>query len=337
MFKQLFSALAVAGICASSAWAADTHKLTIQTIYQAGDVNQTAIMRFAENVKSASAGRLEIDLRTGGSVVGYTDTADAATAGVLDGHFSFPGYFSGTEAGLAAIADLPGGYDNPYQAQMMMEYGGGLDLLRQMYTKLGLYTVGVVWSGVESLPVSRSIMKVDDFKGTKVRAAQGMASLLFEKAGASVVSLPGSEVYGAFEKGIVDVVDWGTLAMNEDAGLHSIAKGYIYPGLHSMPMIDFSISMDKWKALPEDLQAILVLATRDLARDMIQSNAARDAQTLAKLADRSVQQYDWPADERQKFRAMARDVWMQYAKQSDSAKKAIDIQVNFLKAQGDLQ
>lgn len=125
MRKLLGAAMAATVLISPSVLAADSQKLTIQTIYQAGDVNQLAVERFAETVKSASGGKLEIDLRTIGSVVGYTETADAVAAGVLDGHLAFPGYFSGTEPGLAAIADLPAGYDNPYQAQMMMEYGGG--------------------------------------------------------------------------------------------------------------------------------------------------------------------------------------------------------------------
>ncbi len=334
MHKPLATLLIAFGLCASPAIAADTQKLTIQTIYQTGDVNQTAIERFASRVKAASNGRLTIDLHTTGSVVGYTETVDAVSAGVLDGHIAFPGYFSGTEPGLAAIADLPGGYDNPYQAQMMMEYGGGLALLREMYAPLGMYTVGTVWSGVESMPVAKEIMKVDDFKGVKIRAPQGMASILFEKIGASVVNLPGSEVYGAFEKGVIGATDWGTLAMNEDAGLHGVAKGFIHPGIHSMPLIDFSISLDRWKKLPPDLQEILTLATKDLARDMIQSNAMRDAKTLQALSSKSVAQYDWPPAERQEFRRIASTVWAAYAQKSPYAKKAIDLQIDFLKSHG---
>ncbi|NYT44261.1 TRAP transporter substrate-binding protein DctP [Alcaligenaceae bacterium] len=337
MYKKLTALLIATSFCASAAMAADTQKLTIQTIYQTGDVNHRAIERFAANVKSASAGRLEIDLRTIGSVVGYTETVDAVAAGVLDGHIAFPGYFSGTEPGLGAIADLPSGYDNPYQAQMMMEYGGGLELLREMYATLGMYTVGALWSGVESMPVAKEVMKVDDLKGVKIRAPQGMASILFEKVGASVVNLPGSEVYGAFEKGVIDATDWGTLAMNEDAGLHGVATGFIHPGIHSMPLIDFSISLDRWKKLSPDLQTILTMATRDLSRDMIQSNAVRDAKTLQSLAAKSVPQYDWPVEERQAFRKTASEVWASYAEKSDYAKKAIDLQISFLKEQGYMQ
>lgn len=215
--------------------------------------------------------------------------------------------------------------------------GGGLDLLREMYSKLGMYTIGVLWSGVESMPVKKEIMTVDDFKGVKIRAPQGMASVLFEKVGASVVNLPGSEVYGAFEKGVIDATDWGTLAMNEDAGLHDVATGYIHPGIHSMPLLDLSISLNRWNSLSPDLQEILTLAARDLARDMIQSNSMRDAETLKKLAQKNAKQYNWTQEERQAFRKIASSVWNSYAERSPAAKKAIDLQIDFLKGQGYMQ
>lgn len=337
MHKRLTGLLIAVGFCASSAVAAQTHKLTIQTIYQPGDVNQLAVERFANNVKTASDGRIEIDLRTIGSVVGYTETADAVAAGVLDGHLSFPGYYSGTEPGLAAIADLPGGYSNPYQAQMMMEYAGGLDLIRDMYSNLGMYTLGVMWSGLESLPVKTPVTGVADLKGIKVRAPQGMASILFEKLGASVVNLPGSEVYGAFEKGVVDAADWGTLAMNQDAGLHDVATGFIHPGIHSMPMLDLSIGLDKWNQLSPDLQTILVMAARDLSRDMIQSNAMRDEQTLQAVLEKGMTQYDWSDEDRQAYRNAAREVWQEYAKRSPMAEKAVNLQIEYLTSQGHLE
>jgi len=336
LFTCVATLLAVV-LTTPAALAEKTHDLTIQTIFQAGSVNQESIERFADNANRMSGGRLNIDIRPIGSVVGYTETVDAASVGILDGHISFPGYFSGIEPGFAAIADLPGGYDNPYQAQMMMEYGGGLDLLRQMYAKLSMYTIGTTWWGVESMPVNSEVKGVDGFKGLKIRAPQGMASIIFTNLGASAVNLPGSEVYGAFEKGVIDATDWGTLAMNEDAGLHDVATGFIYPGIHSMPMADISIAMERWNALSPELQKILQVATRDLARDMIQSNSLRDTQALKALADKGTEQYEWSDQERQKFRRAAAKVWKEYADKSEFAGEAIGLQLDFLRDHGFLK
>jgi hypothetical protein len=43
--------------------------------------------------------------------------------------------------------------------------------------------------------------------GKKIRSPEGLAAAVFKAAGASPVSIPFSEVYGALEKGIVDAAD----------------------------------------------------------------------------------------------------------------------------------
>lgn len=333
---SLCAAIAILAASVLPATAQTEHEWTVQTIWQAGDVNHSAVERWAENVAAKTDGRVEIEVVPIGSVVGYTETVDAVQAGLLTGHVAFPGYWSGREPGLSAIGDLPGAYANPSQAQEMMEAQGGLDLLREMYAKFNMYPIGVTWWGMESIPTRVELNGIADLKGVKVRAPQGIASDLFTKLGASVVNLPGSEVYGAFEKGVIDATDWGTLAMNEDIGIHSIAKGFVYPGIHSMPLADVSVSVSAWEALSPDLQQILTESVRALASDMIQSNARRDTKVLEELKATDIEQYDWSDEERQKFKEAAVGIWQSYGERSPLAKKAIDLQVDFLKSQGQL-
>src|SRR5690606_3310827 len=146
--------------------AAETeHEWTLQTIWQAGDVNHSAVERWAENVAAMTDGRVAIQVVPIGSVVGYTETVDAAQAGLLTGHVAFPGYWSGREPGLSAIGDLPGAYSNPYEAQEMMEAHGGLDLLREMYAKFSMFPIGVTWWGMESIPTRVELRGIADLKG----------------------------------------------------------------------------------------------------------------------------------------------------------------------------
>ena len=65
---------------------------------------------------------------------------------------------------------------------------------------------------------------MDDFKGVKFRSPQGMTAEILTKLGASIVVLPGGEVFSALDKGVVDAADWATISMNERMGLHGVAK-----------------------------------------------------------------------------------------------------------------
>ena len=109
-----------------------------------------------------------------------------------------------------------------------------------------------------------------------MRVPEGLGAEIWRRAGVGVVTLPGSEVYTALERGVIEATDWGTLGMNNDLGYHKIAKYPLYPGFHSMPCAEVAINMTKWNALSPDLKVILEIAVRDFARDMVQRIAMED-------------------------------------------------------------
>ena len=53
------------------------------------------------------------------------------------------------------------------------------------------------------------------------------------RLGASTVSLPGSEVYSALERGVIDATEWSSPSVNLPSGFHKIAEYIIFPGFHS--------------------------------------------------------------------------------------------------------
>jgi len=53
------------------------------------------------------------------------------------------------------------------------------------------------------------------------------------------------------------------------AHAHEFAKYPLYPGFHSMPVIEVSINKDIYDSLPEDLQTILNESVSVFARDMV--------------------------------------------------------------------
>jgi TRAP-type mannitol/chloroaromatic compound transport system substrate-binding protein len=157
---------------------------------------------------------------------------------------------------------------------------------------------------------------------------------IFSLLGAAPVQLPGSEVYTALERGVVDASDWGTLSMNEDLGYHKLARYPTYPGFHSMPSGEISINMKRWEALPGDLKAIIDAATYDFSREMIQQNYLADQKIAVEAAKRDFEPIDLSPAERQKFREVARGVWKIYASRSPLAQKVYDSQVAFLQQLG---
>jgi TRAP-type mannitol/chloroaromatic compound transport system substrate-binding protein len=234
-------------------------------------------------------------------------------------------------------ASLPGGWENPRQAQEWLEYGGGKELVRELYAKFNAHFVTGIWYGAESLVSKKPLRTLADFKGLKIRAPVGMGQDIFTILGAAPVNLPGSEVYTSLERGVVDASDWGTLSMNQDLGYHKLAKYPSYPGFHSMPMGDVAVNMKRWNALPGDLKLIVEVAARDFSREMVELNGLEDIRVATEAASLGVAPISLSPEERRKFREIARGVWKQYAGRSEMAKKVYDSQMAFMTKLGLLE
>ena len=284
-------------------------------------------------MKVGSNGRLVIQPFAAGAVTGVFETLDAVTAGVLQAQASWPGYWTGKDAGLAVISDFVFGYQHPWQAEAWFYHRGGLQMLRQAYAKYNVYPVGVSWWGVESIVSKKQIARMEDFKGVKFRSPQVMTAEILTKLGASIVVLPGGEVYSALDKGVVDAADWATLSMNQRMGFHDIAK---FPTklYHSMPIQEFTVNMDAWKKLPPDLQAFLATAVREWTWDQVQRIAVDDLRVQKELAAKGVVPASWSDPEMVKIRGLAQRTWEEWSKKTPLAKQAYDSQLAWLKDLG---
>jgi len=333
-FAALACGLGLTGLCAPPAWSQASQTWRIQSLWQPGTLTQQAFERFAENVGKKTNGQIKIIALPVGAVVGVTETFDAVRRGILQGQHPAVVYWSGRDPAFAVLGDLNGAYADPRDAEEYFYEHGGLELLREAYQPHGLYPIGAVWWGVESMPSARPVRRPEDFAGLKVRLPQGMSSDLLAKYGAVPVNLPGSEVFSALDNGTIEATDWGVLSMNEELGLHDKAKYPIYPGVHSTPVGDVSVSLKTWQSLSPELQATMHEAVREFGRDLRDSLEAADVKAIEKLKGRNVELIDWSPEDRKRFRSAAVEVWNAYGKQNDLARRAVEGQVKFLRGKG---
>ncbi len=301
-----------------------------QSMWSAAELTYKAFEDFCNRVKAASNGRLVIQPFAAGAVTGVFESLDAVTAGVLQAHSSWPGYWTGKDAGLAVIGDFVFGYQHPWQAEAWFQHRGGLQMLRDAYAKYNAYPVGVSWWGVETVVAKKAINRMEDFKGVKFRSPQGMTAEILTKLGASIVVLPGGEVFSALDKGVVDAADWGTLSMNQRMGFHDVAK---FPTklFHSMPVQEFTVNLDAWKKLPDDLKAMLGSMAREWTWDQVQRVAVDDVRVARELAGKSITPVTWGDAEMTKIRTLAEKTWDDWSKKGPLAKAAYDSQLGWLK------
>jgi TRAP-type mannitol/chloroaromatic compound transport system substrate-binding protein len=325
-----FRAVMLSGIAAASTLFATTafaqeYQWTFQTSAQAGDNFFPIEEEWAERVGAMSAGRIEITIVPVGTVVAHNETLDAVGAGILQGHITDPSYFSGKDPAFAMLGNLVGAWSEPQQMFNYMNYGGGKELFNELVNPYGLQFLGASATGVEAFLSTTPIYGVDDLAGIKMRAPEGMVQEVFAAAGASPVNLPGSEVYTSLEKGVIDAADYTVFSTNHAQGMHEFANYPLYPGFHSMPVIEVSLNKEIYDELPDDLKAILDVSVRDFAQDMVARLDAENAIAVAEAtADPDITIINWSAEERARFRGIAKTQWANWADRSEMAGKAYE-------------
>lgn len=305
----------------------------VQTLWQAGNINQEAFERFAENVNVASAGRLQIEVLPVGTIVPANDAVDAVRDGLLDGQHANEGYLAGKEPAFSLLADMNTAYESPQQLFMWFKFGGGEALARELLGRWNQYYVGPISWGAESIPSKEPLRSIADFEGIKMRSPEGMAASIWRKVGVGVSTLPGTEVYTALERGKIEATDWGSLAMNDDLGYNKIAKYAIFPGIHSMPIAcGICVRMDKWEALSPDLQKIVELAATQLREDMLLSNRLKDLEAAAQRDPETL--VAWTPEARAELRAVAQEVWKEWGGRTEMAGKVYESHLAWMRKIG---
>ena len=332
--KRLITAALVASTLAGGALAQD-YSLRFQSSDPAGNPNFQLQTRWTEMVAEKTGGKVAIELLPVESIVAHNETQDAIAAGILDGHVTDTSYFSGKDPAFGLIANPVGAWSAPEEMFTFMRTGGGNELMQGLLEPYGLHFIGATTPGLEAFVSAVPLNGVDDLKGLKMRAPEGLVQQVFAAAGAAPVNLPGSEVFTSLDKKVIEAADYTVFSTNQAQGMHDVAKHPVYPGFHSMPLVEISMNKAKWDAMPADIQAALTQSVEEFAELQVATLREADlAAVVAAKASGEVTVHDWPATERAKFRTIATGEWEKLATRSENAQKVYDTLTAYLKGAG---
>jgi TRAP-type mannitol/chloroaromatic compound transport system substrate-binding protein len=313
-----------------------------QTAMAAGSFTLTYLNeRWTPMVEKMTGGKLKLEILPSQAVVPHREVMNAVAAGLLQGDLNAVAYYAGKDPAFGMMGDLIAGYDTPEQFQMFCRFGGGREILQKLYDKYTRGRIHVVGCGPfarEALVAAKPIRGVKDLKGIKIRSPEGMAAEVFKRAGATPTAIPFPETFTAVEKGIVDAADASSYTNNDSLGFHKIAKYPIFPGIHSMAVIEFTVNQAVWEKIGEQGRAALETWYYAAWTDMSRASDIEDRKLVARDRSgggpRGIEVVDWPQAERDKFRAIAQKVWADYGKQSALAGEAYRAHIDFMKMYG---
>lgn len=336
-FTPLIGLVIVAVFMITPVLAQETIKWKAQALWSPAEATYKTFSHFCERVKVLTNGRLEITPYPAGAIVPTFECLDAVKNNILQAMNQWPGYWTGKDPAFAPLTDLICAYRHPWEADAFFNYRGGLELLNELYKPFGVYCVGVTWWGIESFPSKFPIRRMEDFRGHKFRSPHGMTADLLTKLGASVVILPGGEVYSALDKGVIEGTDWGTPSMNRRMGFYQVAKYFIYPGFRSMPVGDFTVNIKEWNKLPADIKQILRTAVREWCWDQVEKVAIEDMNSVIEMKEKGITPVAWSEEDIARMRDVVQEVWDEWAKKSPMAKKVVEAQKDWLRELGRLK
>jgi TRAP-type mannitol/chloroaromatic compound transport system substrate-binding protein len=242
-----------------------------QSTWPSKDIFHEYALDYAKKVNDMTGGELKIEVLPAGAVVPAFQLLDAVSKGVLDGGHGVLVYHYGKQTALALWGSGPGYAMDANMLLAWHKYGGGKELLNQLYTSIGANVVSFPYGPMPTQPLGwykKPITKPDDFKGLKFRTV-GISIDVFTGLGAAVNALPGGEIVAAMDRGLLDAAEFNNASSDRVLGFADVSKVCMLQSYHqNAEQFEITFNKTKYDALPDKLKAIIANAVEAASQDM---------------------------------------------------------------------
>ncbi|MFL5115679.1 MAG: TRAP transporter substrate-binding protein [Microvirga sp.] len=311
--------LGAAALAVQAIPAAAQVKWDLSTVWPETNFHTQNARRFADEVKKATNGAVEITVKSGGQL-----------------GFKGPEHLRAVRDGLVPMADILNIQqigDEPLLGTEGIPFlvGNGDELkvlhkyLRAEYEKVAeknnqkmLYTVP--WP-TQYLHLKAKSDTVDGLKGIKVRVPDKNAADMVNAFGMSGILIPWGETIPALASGAVAGVSTSAVS-GVDGKFWEFLK-YVYPTNHVWSSQIVTVNLNEWKKLkPEQRHAIEETAKR-LEPEFWAASVKADADSLARLKEGGMEVVEIPPAMMAEFRARSAPLLDAFLKRVPAAEKAV--------------
>lgn len=280
---------------------------------------------------------MDFKIYFGSEVVPAYEIYDGVKAGVLDMGMSGFGNVADVvlrKADLFGASGFPAG---PICEEMLAWYydGDGEKLLQEL---LDLYDYNLVVIAMNTPTPAElfchSNVKLEtaaDLKGIKFRTKGAWAKVL-ESYGASVMTVPGAEIYPAMERGVIDAFEYCGPAIDWTMGFHEMTKYIGVPGIHSPEAIDPTVvNRQAWEELPEELQLLLKEALMAFCYNYYSFITYQDAIAMGYYADYGTEVFTVSDELQQDIAKRTKELVAEYCEEDPLYKEIFANQAEYIK------
>ncbi|MBP0048592.1 TRAP transporter substrate-binding protein DctP [Marinobacterium sp. AK62] len=322
-------------LAATPAQAAQTWK--IQSVWDAGTVGYRLFEEWCNEMEEKTNGELIFKPFPAKSVAADNNALfDAVRNGVLQGMNPFTLYWSGKIPASVFLSSYPAGPDQPHQWDTMFYSMGMLEKTREIYKKFGLFYVGPIQHDANIIHSKKPVNSLDDLNGMKIRVPGGMVAEVFQQFGVSTVSLPGSDIFPALEKGTIDAADYVGPAVNWELGFSQVTDYILFgpPGVMSIyqpvDLMDLTVNMRAWNNLDPKLQKIVEEQVRNYSQRHYLTIQQRNIEAMEKFKEAGDTVSRLSQDDLMRFRKAAIPIWYKWANKDEDARAIFDLQLKYM-------
>jgi TRAP-type mannitol/chloroaromatic compound transport system substrate-binding protein len=276
---------------------AQTTSLRFQSTWPAKDIFHEYAQDFAKKVNDMAGGKLKIEVLPAGAVVPAFQLLEAVAKGTLDGGHGVVAYHYGKNSALALWGSGPAFGMDPNMVLAWHNYGGGKDLLAEIYKSLNLEVVSYLYGPMPTQPFGwfkKPVARIEDVKGTKFRTV-GLAVDMYTDMGVAVNPLPGGEIVPALDRGLIDGAEFNNASSDRVLGFPDVAKNCMLQSFHqSGEQFEILFNKGKLDALAPELKAIIDYAVQAASADMSWKAIQRNSQDYIELKKAGVNFYKTP-------------------------------------------
>ncbi|WP_436638100.1 TRAP transporter substrate-binding protein DctP [Microbaculum sp. FT89] len=319
MSKMLKSGVAAIGLAIALTGGAGAAEKTLKASHQwpggKGDVRDEMVQIIAREIGNAGVG-LEVQVYPGASLFKPRDQWGALSKGQLD-IAAFPlDYASGRVPQFSATL-MPGLVRNHDRAKRMNDSDFMADI-KALIEENDVVVVSDAWLAGAFASKQNCITNPESIKGQVTRAAGPAFEQMLADAGASIASMPSSEIYSAMQTGVLD-------ATNTSSGsfvsyrLYEQVKCLTAPGANALWFMYEPILMSKktWEGLSKEQQDA-VMAAGQKAEDYFFEEAKKiDQKMIDTFKENGVEVVEMSGDDY--------NAWLEVAKKSSYANFEKDV------------
>ncbi|MFZ9626082.1 MAG: TRAP transporter substrate-binding protein [Burkholderiaceae bacterium] len=290
-------AVATGALAAPMVSTAQTISLRFQSTWPAKDIFHEYALDFAKKVNDMAGSRVKMEVLPAGAVVGAFQLLEGVAKGTLDGGHGVVAYHYGKNSALALWGSGPGFGMDPNMLLSWHYYGGGKELLDEIYKTINIDVVSYLYGPMPTQPFGwfkKPIARVEDIKGTKFRTV-GLAVDMYTDMGAAVNPLPGGEIGPALDRGLIESAEFNNATSDRILGFPDVAKNCMLQSFHqSTEQFEILFNRSKFNTLPAEVKAIIDYAVQAASADMSWKAVDRNSKDYIELKKAGVNFYKTP-------------------------------------------